>query len=260
MHPNGCYDVNMGRSECAVMACGIDQAKDTFAQSCINGNIPFPDPEEFPECPPGWELASSNSRVGIACPDQVAAATCQASGFTETVCLAAGCTFATGSGGASGGSGSGGSSSGGSSSGNDGTTNDQLCIPVPTATPPSTLATNPTEGTTGPNATLPPFEHIGSGGCPEGFMLEHNNGSLFFECPDTEVCGTSMGCNNFGDCTSSTTCYTPEEKCQAAMTSDKDPTDVIGSCAYWGCSLRQVFIYSRSFCESNGCDGLHRIS
>ena len=69
---------------------------------------------------------------------------------------------------------------------------------------------------TTPNTTLPPFEHIGSGGCPEGFFLEHNSGSFSFDCQFGHS-GCATGCNNLGDCTS--TCYTAEEKCQEAMTS-----------------------------------------
>ena len=244
------------------MGCSLDDAKHTYSQSCRNGNIPFPDPEDFPKCPPGWETASANSKVGIACPNQTAYAICQASGFEQSMCLEAGCSFdSTGSGGASSGSGSGTSSGGGTgaggtgsggassgsgsgtnsgggtptttgvqltinatgvgggsgSGGNNGTTNGELCVPVPTATT-TTTATYPTAEYSGP------FEHIGSDGCPEGFILEHNNGSLLFECSVGEVCGTSMGCNNFGDCTSSTTCYTAEEKCQGEMASGDAPT------------------------------------
>ena len=263
MHPNGCYHGSKGEVDCVAMACSIDNEKHTFSQSCRMGNIPFPDPEDFPKCPPGWEIGSANSKVGIACPNQVAYATCQASGFEHSMCIEAGCSFAStggasgGSGGASGGAsgGSGGASgtvgagSGGGGSqptttglplttivtgiGGTDTTNGELCVPVPTA--PTTVATYPTAEYSGP------FVHIGSDGSPEGFILEHNNGSLFFECSNGETCVNHMACNNFGDCTSSTTCYTAEEKCQAEMTSIDDPTDLIGACAYWGCSLRKFF-------------------
>ena len=67
-----------------------------------------------------------------------------------------------------------------------------------------------------PDITLPPFEHIGSDGCPEGFFLEHNNGSFSFDC-QFGLSGCSTGCNSSGGCSS--TCYTAEEKCQEAMTS-----------------------------------------
>ena len=283
------------------MGCSLDDAKHTYSQSCRNGNIPFPDPEDFPKCPPGWEIGSANSKVGISCPNQTAYATCQASGFAQSMCLEAGCSFAsggaatgtatsgsgsgtntgggtiiiTGGGSGSGGTGSGGASSGSGSGtnsggptttgvplttiatgvgggsgsgGNTGTTNGESCVPVPTAPP--TTATYPTAEYSGP------FEHIGSDGCPEGFILDHNNGSLFFECSVGETCINSMGCNNLGDCTSSTTCYTAEEKCQGEMASGNAPTDVIGSCAYWGCSLRYVFKYSRCFRQERLLKGL----
>ena len=208
MHPNGCYHGSKGEVDCLAMACSIDNEKHTFSQSCSMGNIPFPDPEDFPKCPPGWEIASANSKEDTACPNDI----CAGSGGGGSQPSTTGLPLTTVD-----------------------TTNGELCVPVPTA--PTTVATYPTAEYSGP------FVHIGSDGCPEGFILEHNNGSLFFECSYDEICVNHMACNNFGDCTGGTTCYTAEEKCQAEMTSVDDPTDLIGACAYWGCSLRKFFKY-----------------
>ena len=231
MHPNGCYHSSMGETECIAMGCSVNEEKHTFVQSCLGGNVAFPEPDEFPECPPGWELAPDTTVLeykGLVCPDQAAADACLSGSWT--LCYELGCirdhdltatTYEPPT----------------TQSGTDEDPyyfHDALCLPVPTTAPPSTT-TVPTAESTGA------FVHIGNDGCPDGFMLEHNNGSLFFDCQVGETCINSMGCNSSGGCTSSTTCYTAEEKCQGEMMSGDDPTVVIGSCAYWGCSLRKVF-------------------
>ena len=234
MHPNGCYNKWLSLSECAAMGCSVDEEKHTFVQSCNSGNIPFP--EEFPECPPGWEVAPDTTVVEymyVVCPDQATADTCLSIAsishcLHELGCVAdwdlAATTYEPPT------------TVSGTTTANPYHFHDAMCVLATTTTPPSTVVTTvPIAESTGA------FVHIGNDGCPEGFMLEHNNGSLVFDCQVGEVCGTSMACNNFGDCTSSTSCYTAEEKCQGEMMSGDDPTDVIGSCAYWGCFLRKGF-------------------
>ena len=102
----------------------------------------------------------------------------------------------------------------------------QGCDPMPitsTSSPTTPTTIYATGQSTTPSTTLPPFEHIGNGGCPEGFMLEHNNGSLFFDCPYRDYTGTGgascgVSCDEYGNCT--TTCSnSPEDNCQDALTS-----------------------------------------
>ena len=146
-----------------------------------------------PSCPPGWGLSSANSRTW-ACSGSTAASVCTDSGFNCEDCVAAGYFH----------------SQNGSHCGPD------ICIPVPITTTAAPTTTHSTMQSTTPDITLPPFEHIGSNGCPEGFFLEHNNGSLSFDCRFGGGQG-GAGCNNLGDCTS--TSWTAEEICQEAMTS-----------------------------------------
>ena len=95
-----------------------------------------------------------------------------------------------------------------------------VCIPSPITTtvptPLPTLQTSTMQSTT-PNTSLPPFEHIGNNGCPEGFMLEHNGGSLFFDCPNMGGCGTA--CDQDGNCT--TSCSSAQGSCDDAIASGK---------------------------------------
>ena len=97
----------------------------------------------------------------------------------------------------------------------------QGCDPMPITSTSSPTTVHATGHSTTPNTTLPPFEHIGNGGCPEGFMLEHNNGSLFFDCPFRDYTGGAscgVSCDEYGNCT--TTCSnSPEDNCQDALTS-----------------------------------------
>ena len=144
-----------------------------------------------PSCPPGWGLSSANSRVWVCSGNSSA---CSDSGFNCEDCVAAGCQH----------------SQGGTHCGPD------ICIPVPiTTTVAPTTPMHSTMQSTTPAITLPPFEHIWNG-CPEGFFLEHNSGSLSFDCRFGGGQG-GAGCSNLGDCTS--TSWTAEEICQEAMTS-----------------------------------------
>ena len=195
---NGCYR-NDGHIHCKTIGCVKDTDKHTFNESCFltfdeNGSPTTPEPMTAPNCPPGWELSSANTRTW-ACNGSSSATACTNSGFNCEDCVAAGCFH----------------SQGGNHCGPD------ICIPLPiTTTAAPTTMTHSTMQSTTPNTTLPPFEHIGSGGCPEGFFLEHNSGSFSFDCQFGHS-GCATGCNNLGDCTSS--CYNAEEKCQEAMTS-----------------------------------------
>ena len=175
---NGCYQKNQAISQCQQIGCDIDDDKNTFKQWCSNKELTTP--ADLLDCPPSW--------------------------VPETVKVA--------STGAGGGSATGSGSAAGSSACSS---NGVVCIPMPTtSTPaPTTTTAQSTGQSTTPNTTLPPFEHIGNGGCPEGFMLEHNNGSLFFDCPNTAGCGTA--CDQDGNCT--TSCSSANGSCQDALAS-----------------------------------------
>ena len=181
---NGCYQKNQAISQCQQIGCDIDDDKNTFKQVCFNKELTTP--ADLPDCPPSW--------------------------VPETVKVA--------STGAGGGSATGSGSAAGSSACSS---NGVVCIPMPTtSTPaPTTTTAQSTGQSTTPNTTLPPFEHIGNGGCPEGFTLEHNNGSLFFDCPFRDYTGGAscgVSCDEYGNCT--TTCSnSPEDNCQDALTS-----------------------------------------
>ena len=150
-----------------------------------------------PSCPPGWGLSSANSRTWICIASEGTgdSSACTDSGYDCEACVAAGCFHSQGS----------------THCGPD------ICIPVPiTTTAAPTTTTLSTMQSTTPAITLPPFEHIWHNGCPDGFFLEHNNGSLSFDCRFGGGQG-GASCNNLGVCTS--TSMTAEEVCQQAMTS-----------------------------------------
>ena len=178
MPHNGCYkSPGLAQHQCQQLGCTIDEDKHTFSQSCHSADPSVP--IILPDCPPGWGPDTTKVAVG--------------SSRTDT----------------------GGGSGGGSASV---CFSDIVCVPMPimTTAPLSTTMQSTTMQSTTPN-TLPPFEHIGTDGCPEGFTLKHNNGSLFFDCPNQGGCGTS--CDQDGNCT--TSCSSAESSCQDALASGK---------------------------------------
>ena len=190
---NGCYRFH-GDNHCRSIGCTKNAEKYTFHEKCfLSSPVPGSDPEPVtaPSCPPGWELSSANTRTWI-CNGNTAATACTNSDFNCADCIAAGCQHSQGT-----------------HCGPD------ICVPVPITTTASPTTHSTMQSTT-LAVTLPPFEHIGSDGCPEGFFLGHNNGSFSFDCQFGDN-GCATGCNNLGGCTS--TCWTAEEKCQEAMTS-----------------------------------------
>ena len=93
----------------------------------------------------------------------------------------------------------------------------EICIQIPITTTTSSTTTHATMQSTTPNMTLPPFEHIGSNGCPDDFFLDNNNGSLIFDCQYAYYsCGAA--CNSNGYC-SSQTCTSGDEACADALNS-----------------------------------------
>ena len=190
LQPNGCYQ-HHGAHHCeSQLGCVKDADKHTFKEVCRSSTIP---PVSAPSCPPGWGLSSANSRIWDCAGDPSA---CIDSGFDCETCVAAGCFH----------------SQGGTHCGPD------FCIPVPiTTTAAPTTTTLSTMQSTTPAITLPPFEHIWhSPGCPDGFFLEHNNGSLSFDCRFGGGQG-GASCDNLGNCTSGS--MTAKEVCEQAMTS-----------------------------------------